>query len=314
LYFDDTQVHALSVSCEHGAEAPSIYVKVQSLGDFREDLGLIIHVMEQDRSEERGGVDGENDFDRYDDLLHDEVFLRPIIGDEAFEALLDTARRDAQRHLLGHARLRPRDLAYFFRARDIPYTEHRVMLDDVAKQWEDVFRTTPFRILIGELPQVPGSSDHYRAEIDQRIRAFREQYQKLLVPLRTPVALDVIIKPPPSTRHHALHDLDNVVRTYLVPKVTELLEPPSDIAWAFDLSSIARRSGNQDSWWLNRLAKLPRSARVGLIRYEAWRIPRAQDDTSPGFVSAAVVADDFGHEDSISRITGLLDQWAERVD
>jgi hypothetical protein len=62
-----------------------------------------------------------------------------------------------------------------------------------------------------------------------------------------------------------------------------------------------------------RTVKENLALRVGLIRYEAWRIPRAPGDTSPGFVSAAVVSDEFGYEDSISRIARLLDQWTERV-
>jgi hypothetical protein len=313
LYFDDVQVHALSVSCEHGAENPEIHIQVQSLEDFRDDLGLALHVLKQDGYKESDNADLENEFRPFGDLLADWGFLRAQIGDEAFETLLDITRRDAQRRLLGHAKLRPEDLAYFFRASDLSYREHRIMLDELAKRWEDIFRSTPLRILIGELPQIPGSSVGYRAEIDKHIRAFRSRQGRLLAPLRIPVALEVIIKPPPPTRNHALHDLDNVMRTYLVPKVTELLEPPSDIAWTYDRSVIAQHDGDHDIWLRNRLEKLPRSARVGLIRYEAWRIPRAPDDTSPGFVSAAVVSDDFGYEDSISRIARLLDQWAERV-
>lgn len=316
LYFDDVQVHALSVSCNHGAENPEIDVQVQSLGNFRDDLGLALHVLKKDGGRESDNADVGDEIDHYSELLADRKFLRAQIGDEAFETLLDTTRRDAQRRFLGHAKLRPQDLAYFFRASDLDYREHRIMLDDFAKRWEEIFRTTPLRILIGELPQTPGSSDGYRAEIDQRIRAFRSRHGRLLMPLCIPVALDVIIKPPPPLKP-ALHDLDNVMRTYLVPKVTELLEPPSDIAWTFDRSVIDRHDGDHGdhgSWLRNRLEKLPRSARIGLIRYEAWRIPREPGDTSPGFLSAAVVSDDSGYEDSISRIARLIDHWAESVD
>jgi hypothetical protein len=314
LYFDDVQVHAISVSCEHGAENPEIQIQVQSLGDFRNDLGLALYVLKQGEGKERDNADVGTEFDHYSDLFADRAFLREQIGDEAFEMLLETTRRDEQRRLLGHAKLRPRDLAYFFRASDLDYREHRIMLDDFAKRLEDIFKMTPLRILIGELPQIHGSSDGYRAEIDQLIRAFRSRHGRLLVPLRIPVALEVIIKPPPPTRNHALHDLDNVMRTYLIPKVTELLEPLSDIAWTFDRSVIAQHDGDHGGWWRNRREKLPRSARVGLIRYEAWRIPRAPRDTSPGFVSAAVVSDDSGFEDSMSRIARLLHKWAERID
>jgi hypothetical protein len=40
LYFDDNQVHALSVSCRHGEQHPEIYITACLLRALREDLGL----------------------------------------------------------------------------------------------------------------------------------------------------------------------------------------------------------------------------------------------------------------------------------
>lgn len=154
LYFDDTQIHALSVSCEHGTEVPNIFIKIQSLGDFHDDLRLALYVLAQDGGEEWDDIDEEDEFALYRDLITDERLLRPRVGDKAFDMLLDTSKRSAQRQFLGHAKLHPRDLAYFFRAWDLRYTEHQEMWDDLALRWEDIFKTTPLRILIGELPSL----------------------------------------------------------------------------------------------------------------------------------------------------------------
>jgi hypothetical protein len=45
-----------------------------------------------------------------------------------------------------------------------------------------------------------------------------------------PVALEAMIKPPPS-RQNGLHDLDNVLRTYLIPRVVDILKPVSHYAY-----------------------------------------------------------------------------------
>jgi hypothetical protein len=62
----------------------------------------------------------------------------------------------------------------------------------------------------------------------------------LINPLLVPVALEVVIKPPPPTRQNGLHDLDNVLRTYLIPRVIEVLKPVSDYAFTIDEEAMKR--------------------------------------------------------------------------
>jgi hypothetical protein len=126
----------------------------------------------------------------------------------------------------------------------------------------------------------------------------------VLVPLRTPVALEVVVKPPRHERRGTLHDLDNVLRNYLIPSVVELLQPPADIGWALEPSAAVVPETAQP-----RDVGRPRSARVGLVRFDAWRLPRAQGDTTPGFVTATLVSDTSGLETSIARVHGLLAQF-----
>src|SRR5262245_53922569 len=46
LYYDDSQIHGLSVSCLHGQAKPRIDISAMSLGHFLEDLELAVHAGE----------------------------------------------------------------------------------------------------------------------------------------------------------------------------------------------------------------------------------------------------------------------------
>jgi hypothetical protein len=67
---------------------------------------------------------------------------------------------------------------------------------------------------------------------ETKLRAFQARFGWLVDPLLIPVALEVVIKPPPASRQNGLHDLDNVLRNYLIPRVVDILRPtqlpPSD--------------------------------------------------------------------------------------
>jgi hypothetical protein len=49
-----------------------------------------------------------------------------------------------------------------------------------------------------------------------------------------PRAFEVVIRPPPPSRQNALHDLDNVLRNYLIPRVVAILKPISDYAFTLN--------------------------------------------------------------------------------
>jgi hypothetical protein len=111
---------------------------------------------------------------------------------------------------------------------------------DVNDMWEQMFVSTPLRISLSELPQVKGASEVWRQEIDQKLRSFQAQFGRLIDPLLVPVALEVVIKPPSRSSQRGLHDLDNVLRSYLIPRVVEILKPMSHYAFAFDNEAMKR--------------------------------------------------------------------------
>jgi hypothetical protein len=163
---------------------------------------------------------------------------------------------------------------------------------DIAKLWEKTFASTPLRITLSELPQRDGGSILWRQEIERKLRDFQAHWGLLVNPLLVPVALEVVIKSPPLSRQRGLHDLDNVLRSYLIPRVVEILKPVSHFSFAYiDAGSFHNMSALLDraQQKIDQTIKPP-STRVGVSRYEAWRLPPAAEG-SEGFVSVAVVTD-----------------------
>lgn len=289
LYDDDRQVCGLAVSCEHGTANPSISICARSLGDFRQDLAVALEAKDRVRSR---------------------------VEEERWTFVRASPLAEAQEQLLRRHRIDIADLAYFYRASDyrFPNVESIHQLrEKLAQNWERDFVAAPFRIVIGEPPQEPDTSIQYRQQVRDAVRVFREQFAQLLTPLIVPVALEVVVKPPAQSRSRAVQDLDNLLRNYLIPNVVQLFQPPSHYLFALDRDEDAELSRAGLVRARNRVAELPKSSAVGLIRIEAWRISRSPSDDAPGFVSLAIVADDFGLADSISTVDHIVDEWTDSL-
>ncbi len=317
LYQDDSQVHAVSVSCSHGTAAPKISLIATSFGDFWEDLDLAMHALSQLDKNDSDCHERRDDaaLDRLAKLLRYQAEQRALLADRNHAAFLDFARSEAQRQLLGKAGLSVQDLGYLYNARGGPICSNsRSLASDTSAIWESVFHQTPFRVLLAELPQREGASIAYRQDIEAKIRHFQDRYSWVLKPLRIPVTLEVVIKPPPPSRARGVHDLDNVLREYLIPRVIEIFEPPSDIAWTIDVNALRTHKPDLYAGWRERLQRLPASTRIGLTGYEAWRLQRSESDESRGFVSVAIVPDTTGMADTLSRIDAIISRWDRRMD
>jgi hypothetical protein len=313
LFADDSQVHALSVTCLHGEEKPAIAATATPLDALRADLRLIMH---HERTREPSHEDWENRrvrdraVDELRKMLRDEAALRRRDGDRLFEFCLEIARREAQERLLEQPALRPIDLACMF---DVDSPALGV---ELAAWRENLFVSSPLRIRLSELPQVTGASAVWVQEIDTKLRDFRQQYGWLIDPLVIPVALEVVIKPPPPSRQNALHDLDNVLREYLLPALIDILKPVSHYSFA-----LARLHGSDDPPPSSdlvigrdtiRLSRPPASTRMGVTRFEAWRLPPAKTG-SLGFVSVAIVADMSGFNDLLSQIDEEIEECLDAM-
>jgi hypothetical protein len=322
LYCDDEQIDALSVSCSHGNLTPRISIVAAPMRDFLADLDLAKRAVSaaHERRDDRQARDFDDALDRLAELLRRDSVERSVLPESAFDALVHFHRREAQQQFLGRTQMSVQELGGLFGLTGSARPE-LPMVSAIANQWAKLFRAAHFRIQLSELPQTNGASAAYKRQIREKITAFRDRYDWVLTPLVTPVALEVVVRPPPAARKRGLHDLDNVLRNYLIPHVLETLEPPADMVWALESNDRLTREyespfgdPEDDREWRDRVARMPASAKVGLTRYEAWRLPRTAEDTSPGFVSVAVVSDDMGLADVFSRIDSAIGRWEDSVD
>lgn len=304
LYKDDRQVEALSVTCHHGEDVPRIFISATPMKAFTEDLELAHYVLSGARynlEEEMLHQRSDEALDHFNNLLRYDKHYRSLLKD-AYDSWLYNARLQAQEAFLGqHARLTVENLIHLYDAvgigrlqsRGISSTHHQ-LARDLRFSVEQMFCVMPLRILLDELPQERGSSDQYMATIKKEVQRFQAEFSWLLEPLLIPVALEVVIKPPPPSRTRALHDLDNVLRNYLIPQVVGIFKPPSDIAWAVNIEQLKNSGSKYARHWEEKTRSMPASTKTGLTRFEAWRLPRSEDDMSPGFVSLALVHDPSG--------------------
>jgi hypothetical protein len=113
------------------------------------------------------------------------------------------------------------------------------------------------------------------------------------------VALEVIVRPNPATPPAVLHDLDNIVRDYLIPGIVPSFGTVSDHRWTIDFEELRRTDpGLAERWGANPTP--PPGTKWGVARYEAWRLPPMAGEA--GFVSVALVADMDAGGDLIDRI------------
>lgn len=321
LYKDDRQVEALSVTCHHGEDAPRIYISAVPMKAFTEDLELAHYILSESRynlEEETLRQKSDAALDHFNDLIRDEARYSSLLGKDGYDSWLYSAKQRAQEALLDqHARLTVEDLIHLYDvtgigrlgSKNISPVLHQ-LAKDIRSSRDKMFCATPFRILLEELPQEKGSSDQYKATIEREIQEFQARFRRLLEPLLIPVALEAVIKPPPPSRTRALHDLDNVLRNYLIPRVVETFKPPSDIAWTINLDQLNQHT----QYWEDKIRSMPASTKTGLTRFEAWRLPRSESDTSPGFVSLAVVHDPAGMDSILHRLNKLLENWEEEAE
>jgi len=302
VYSDDQQVHALSVTCDHGNKTPSILVSASPLNSMLADLDLATRWARESwdhNRENRSDEDFSDAIDEWRKARQDERRLCATVGTDGYKQLLRMAQQRAQQAVLGNGALRPQDLAAMYD------TSGRKLGIDLSTQFERIFSASPLRIQLSGPPQREGSSSTWKKEIETKLKEFQQRYNALIEPWLVPVALVVLVKPPIGARN--VHDLDNVVRTYLIPKILEILKPVSDLAFAFDPESI--RKSSPDIYELFKAsARPPKSTKLGLCRYEVWRLPPAKNNND-AFVSVAVVADMAGAGDALDQVDALIEDW-----
>ena len=308
LYRDDSQVQALAVSCRHGEDSPLIRLEARSMAAMREDLRLASEAIRETDMSDSSRI---NEEDREQDqeqeslyelgaLIGDERGSRLRWGDETYSAMVMVARQTAQGAVLRRSMVDISALCAMYGRTD---GKGSTLLADLQTNF---LAQTPIRLQIGELPVRHGESQAFRDRIKQEVATFKKRWDWMLKPLLVPVGLEVVIRPNSRTPSTVLHDLDNVVREYLIPQIVPSFGVVSDYRWIIDSEELRTK----DPEWAERHERMmpPKGTKAGVYAYQAWRIPPAEGQ--PGFVSVALVdALDYTTSDPFTLVDSRIEDW-----
>lgn len=306
LYIDDSQIQALSVMCRHGEDRPYIGIEARPFAAMLDDLALATKAahaaetmdayFEQDRESEW--------IDTFRDLIRDEAHSRKALGDKLYEAYRKMARWSAQRALLGRSGVNIPVLGWMY---GLPKGIPTGIDKDT---WAGLIGESKLRLQVGELPIATGGSSAFRQKVADEIATFKKRWDWIINPLVVAVALEVIVRPNPKTPPSVLHDLDNIVRDYLIPGIVPAFGTVSDHRWTIDFDELRARDPKLASSWGPNPTP-PVGTKNGVTRYEVWRLPAV--DNEPGFVSVALVADMDAKPDLMGQMDRYIRDWQEKL-
>ena len=305
MYSDDSKIQALAVSCRHGAKSPRILIEARSLNSALEDLSLAEEATRETRERsfdyEYKKEREKESIDTLRELLINEDSMRSKLGNNLYNSYLKMSRWDAQRALLARTRV---DLLMLCWMYDRPKSEYKAVPCEV---WANYVAESKLRLQIGELPIEAGESKEFKRRIGDEIGRFRQKWSWIIDPLVVPVALEVVIRPNFATPSHMIHDLDNIVRDYLLPQIVPAFGTISDIRWTIDFQKFERNDSKfVRNWDVQPIP--PKGTRAGVTRFEVWRL--AATDGASGFVSVALVGDMDGEGDIFRQIDEGVDKWS----
>ncbi|MES0009261.1 hypothetical protein NKK52_31960 [Mesorhizobium sp. C277A] len=306
LYKNDAQIQALSVSCRHGEDYPMIHVAGRPLSALLDDMELAAEAIRVDEMENYGDVyrwdQEEEAMEDLRNLIRDERGQRERLGDDFYDAYFKMLRWSAQRALLGCSGIDIPVLGWMYGR---PEGSTPILPPD---QWALLIGRSKLRLQLGDLPITPGSSGAFKRRVEEEIAAFKQRWDWVISPLVIAVALQVVVRPSAATPAAVLHDLDNIVRDYLLPRIIPSFGTVTDHRWTIDFDELRRRDPVlADRWGPNPTP--PPGTKQGVTRYEAWRLPPVEG--GPGFVSVALVADMDGRGDTFDRIDECSRKWAD---
>ncbi|GFE97858.1 hypothetical protein [Gluconobacter sp. Gdi] len=307
LYKDDAQIQALSVRCQHGQEDPAIHIIGRPLSALLDDLELAIEAIRVDEMENYGNVYGQECeqywIDELRRLKRHEKQQRARLGDEMYDAYFKLVRWSAQRSLFGRCGIDLPVLGWMYGR---PKEANSIL---PPEEWARLIGQSKLRLQLGDLPIKPGSSEAFKIRVGETISAFKKRWDWIISPLVVPVALEVVVRPNASTPAAVLHDLDNIVRDYLLPSIVPSFGTVTDHRWTINFAELRRLDPDLANRW-GPNSTPPPSTKHGVTRYEAWRLPPVKGEA--GFVSVALVADmDARGDSSFDRIDEWARKWAD---
>lgn len=307
LYGDDRQIQALSVSCRHGEDRPGIRIEARPFAAMLDDLELASEAVRASEMNMQAYYEEDREtesIDTFRELVGDEARERKALGDDMYDAYRNMMRWSAQRALLGRSGVNIPVLGWMYGLpRGIPTGFDKSM-------WAQLVGDSKLRLQVGELPIAAGGSAAFKQRVSDEIAAFKKRWDWVISPLVIAVGLEVVVRPNPKTPAAVLHDLDNIVRDYLIPGIVPAFGTVSDQRWNIDFDDLRKRDPKlAASWGANPTP--PVGTRNGVTRYEAWRLPAVEGE--PGFVSVALVADIDAKGDLMDQMDEHISRWSDEV-
>jgi hypothetical protein len=284
-------------------------IEARSFGAMLDDLELAaeaLQYIEQNNPDLGHRGDQERDaISSFKTLIGNESAERRRLGDRLYDALVKMERWSAQRALLTRSQLTTAQLSW------LNGRPKGAAVRSLVDMWDGIIRQAPLRMQVGELPSTPGSSAAFKQGIDAEVTAFKKKWDWLISPLVVPVALEVVVRPSPATPKAVLHDLDNIVRDYLLPQIVPKFGTVTDHRWTIDFEELKRTDPKLAAHWGPNPTP-PKGTKDGVARYVAWRLPPAPKGAR-GFVSVALVADTESSGDLSQQIDDQIKEWADLV-
>ncbi len=308
LYKDDRQIQALSVSCRHGESHPSIRIEARPFTAMLDDLELAADAVRAIEMNSHAIYEHDREADwikTFRDLRNNEVDNRRSLGDGLYDAYLKMTRWHAQRALLKRSGITIPVLNWM-------YGRPKGIHTGFGKEmWTELVGQSKLRLQVGELPIASGSSGIFKQNVSSEIATFKKRWDWLIKPLVVAVALEVIVRPDPATPPAVLHDLDNIVRDYLLPDIVPEFGTVSDHRWTIDFDELQKTNPELAASW-GPSPTPPRGTKLGVTRYEAWRLPAVMGE--PGFVSVALIADMDANGDRMDEVDESIRTWMPSSD
>lgn len=324
IYQDDKQIAYLSVDYHIGKERPKIFASFAPFRHFLLDLALAQDII----SGEYNNYFDHDDFikeidDRYEytaeDIIWDE--LRDLkrnkdkwiqrFGKAAYDGVLRMNQVLCQEFFLKRGSLSIGDIHTLYSAtgkiskiEDIVFPELKTYRCDLSSHLAKWIINSPARTQLSRVPDAEYETQQFKQAVGRSLREYRKKH-KILDPLRIPVTLQAIYKPPPVSQGLST-DLDNIMSVIISLFHEEFRPPPTSVS-NMDLNNIS------DEGLLERIKPwiraLPKSVKYSVSGYEIFRVPRHPKDHDDGFICIGISAKVPCVESLWRKIDKIISRW-----
>lgn len=160
---------------------------------------------------------------------------------------------------------------------------------------------------LGGSPVHEGASAVFDQQVRKALGALVTPGSRL-APLLTMLSITVIIVQPKAPGNRI--DLDNLARTYILPRVHEILRPPVGFSVTGGAESLPSEVA---AWWVQELEREKRRPEHSVVRYEVIELPRRREDPPNGYVRIGL-GDGFMSSSLWSRVCSALSKWSDAVE